>query len=141
MMLLLIALLLRLRGPRGGEERTRHSATDVDPEEPWVTRERSTEVRRVGCAAGRRSAVGAKTAELHTAAAVLVKHPQLPGARGDQILPVGRPDGRREVDPLALRDDVWLAAVGVCHPDVLRAVAIAHEDDLGSVGRVAGLLI
>ena len=34
-----------------------------------------------------------------------------------------------------------LRAVGVGDPDVLRAVAVAHEDDLRSVGRVARLLI
>src|SRR4029079_2692679 len=72
---------------------------------------------------------------------IRVAHPELPGSRRDDVLAVGRPDRRREVDSLALRHDVRPRAVRVCDPHVLRAVSVAHEDDLRSVRRIARLLI
>src|SRR5215211_2434260 len=126
MMLLLVAHLLGINRPRRGEERTWHIPTDVDPEVARVVRARGAEVCRVGHASRRRGAVGSEPGELHAGAAVLVEHPELPGSRRDEILAVGGPDGGREVDPLALRDDVRPGAVGAGDPDILRAVAVTH---------------
>ena len=64
----------------------------------------------------RSGALGAKAGELHARAAVLVVHPELSRSRGDDVLAVGRPDGRREVDPLTLGEDAGPGTVGVRDP-------------------------
>src|SRR6185503_1451191 len=116
-----------------------HGAANVHPERLRVLAERRTEDRRrrrgrrAWCRWRARSA--ARAGHLHTGAAALVVHPELGALCRDHVLVVGRPRRRHVVLALGGGDGAGVRAVRVRHPDVLRAVAIADEDQLPAVGR------
>ena len=80
--------------------------------------------------------------DLHAASAIDVVRPQLEGsqsplgARGDYVRPVGCPRGRCELDVTLVRGQLaGFAAIGVCDPHVLAAVAVADKSDSHAVRR------
>ncbi len=128
-----------------------HGAAHVHPE-PVTTKLRRSGVGRLRVLAERRAedcrrrgsgraragrGLGAAThaGHLHAAAAAVVIHPELCALGDDHVLAVGRPRRRHVTLALGRRDGARLGAVGVGHPDVFGAVAIADEHQLLAVGR------
>ena len=127
-------------GVQRTRQHDRHIVAHVHPQIARIARQRGSEMRRHRTG-GRRRALRPQTRQLHARATTRVVHPQLAHAGGDDVLPIGRPDGRRVIDPLTARDQSRLRAVGVRDPHVLRPVPVAHEHELFTVGREARLLI
>ena len=109
-------------------------AAHVDPKVAGIGAERGPQV------GGRRwRALLAVSRHLYARAPVLVVEPELGPLVRHDVFAVRRPHRRHVVLALGVGELPRVRPVGACHPDVLRAVPVADEDDFGPVVRKARL--